>query len=288
MDIDGFESLLRGLEAGTVRVVARDLTEPSPMALEVLSARPYAYLDDAPLEERRTQAVMSRRWMDPEDAADIGRLDPEAIARVRDEAWPDATTPDELHDALMWLGFLTAAEVAAGAGWSELMRQLQSEGRVVDVRVGSEPGPAVERAATTRGRCAGSPWSALPLWRAIHPEWHSSAHIERAVAIRTRMDARRGLHGNRSRPPAGFGSDHRANAGGCGAGADRGHRRGATCARGRRLRDARSVRREPRVNQPACAGAACGNAVVRASPARAHSPLHGQATAGGDRTGAGA
>ena len=102
MDIEGFEQLLRGLEGGTIRVIARDLTEPSPLALEVLSARPYAFLDDAPLEERRTQAVMSRRWLDPESAADIGKLDPDAIQRVRDEAWPDATNADELHDALSW------------------------------------------------------------------------------------------------------------------------------------------------------------------------------------------
>src|SRR6202021_909543 len=60
MDIEGFEQLLRGLESGAIRVIARDLTEPSPLALEVLNARPYAYLDDAPLEERRTQAVMTR------------------------------------------------------------------------------------------------------------------------------------------------------------------------------------------------------------------------------------
>ncbi|MBV9346148.1 MAG: DEAD/DEAH box helicase, partial [Gammaproteobacteria bacterium] len=102
MDVEGFERLLRGLESGQIRVLARDLTEPSPLALEVLSARPYAYLDDAPLEERRTQAVMSRRWFDPQSSADIGQLDAEAVARVREEAWPDATTADELHDALLW------------------------------------------------------------------------------------------------------------------------------------------------------------------------------------------
>ena len=79
--------------SGEIRVVARDLTQPSPLALEVLSARPYAYLDDAPLEERRTQAVMARRWLAPESAAELGRLDPEAIARVRAEAWPDPATP---------------------------------------------------------------------------------------------------------------------------------------------------------------------------------------------------
>ena len=65
MDIEGLEQLLRGLEAGSIRVITRDLTEPSPLATEVLAARPYAYLDDAPLEERRTQAVMARRWLEP-------------------------------------------------------------------------------------------------------------------------------------------------------------------------------------------------------------------------------
>jgi len=133
MDIEGFERLLRALEAGTIRVVARDLTEPSPLALEVLSARPYAYLDDAPLEERRTQAVMSRRWLDPESAADIGRLDPEAIKRVRAQAWPDASTPDELHDALLWLGFLTVEEVGANPAWQALIETLAAELRVLKV-----------------------------------------------------------------------------------------------------------------------------------------------------------
>ena len=77
-----FEALLRRIEGGAIRVVARDLTEPSPLALEILNARPYAFLDDAPLEERRTQAVLSRRWIDAGSAADLGSLDPQAIARV--------------------------------------------------------------------------------------------------------------------------------------------------------------------------------------------------------------
>src|SRR6202020_293397 len=117
MDAEGWLGILRRIENGSLEVVARDLTEPSPLALEVLSARPYAFLDDAPLEERRTQAVMSRRWLAPEDAADIGRLDADAIARVRAEAWPEATNADELHDALVWLGFLSEDE-AAPAEWS--------------------------------------------------------------------------------------------------------------------------------------------------------------------------
>jgi ATP-dependent Lhr-like helicase len=155
MDIDGLERLLRALEAGSVRSLARDLTEPSPLALEVLSARPYAFLDDAPLEERRTQAVMSRRWLDPQSAADIGKLDPEAIARVRAEAWPDATNADELHDALVWLTFLTAAEVGRHNGWPELMRELAGARRVTRMAA-----PGAELWVTAEQ---------LPLFDALYP-----------------------------------------------------------------------------------------------------------------------
>jgi ATP-dependent Lhr-like helicase len=147
MDIEALEELLRSIYAGKRRIVARDLTEPSPLAAEILTARPYAFLDDAPLEERRTQAVVSRRWLDPETAADLGRLDPEAIARVRTEAWPDATDADELHDALMWLGYLTEAEArrglpesapggpgASGSPWSGWLSVLADTRRATRVR----------------------------------------------------------------------------------------------------------------------------------------------------------
>ena len=116
MDIDGLESLVTRLRDGDIRVVSRDLTEPSPLAAEVLDARPYAFLDDAPLEERRTRAVTMRRGLDPASAADIGRLDVDAIDRVCEEAWPDAANPDEVHDALVVLGFATTAEAIAGRG----------------------------------------------------------------------------------------------------------------------------------------------------------------------------
>jgi ATP-dependent Lhr-like helicase len=137
MDIDGLEALLRGLESGATRVVARDLTEPSPLALEVLSARPYAFLDDAPLEERRTQAVLSRRWLDPQAAADIGALDPAAIDRVRAEAWPDAADADELHDALCWLTFMTAEEIGRRADWVGWAASLAAAGRATRLSLGA-------------------------------------------------------------------------------------------------------------------------------------------------------
>ncbi len=133
MDIEGLERLLARIETGDIRVVACDLTQPSPLALEVLSARPYAFLDDAPLEERRTQAVMARRWQDPESASDLGRLDPEAIIRVRGEAWPDPVDAEELHDALLWIGCLTQEEVEAVPAWSGWLAALAGENRATQL-----------------------------------------------------------------------------------------------------------------------------------------------------------
>ncbi|HUO87156.1 MAG TPA: DEAD/DEAH box helicase [Thermoanaerobaculia bacterium] len=128
MDVDRLEALLADLEAGRVRGVARDLTEPSPLALEILTARPWAFLDDAPLEERRTQAVAARRWLDPETAGDLGALDGAAIARVRQEARPEPGDAEELHDALVVSGFLTAGE-GEDAGWSGWSAELAAAGR---------------------------------------------------------------------------------------------------------------------------------------------------------------
>ena len=136
MDFEGFEKMLLALTGEQIQVEARDLTEPSPLALEVLTARPYAYLDDAPLEERRTQAVMSRRWMDPQSASDIGKLDPAAIARVREEAWPDAGSADQLHDALLWLTFMTTAEMDQQPGWPGLCQDLITQRRVTKLNIG--------------------------------------------------------------------------------------------------------------------------------------------------------
>ena len=139
MDIGGLEQLLTNLHDGKIRVVSCDLTEPSPLAQEILNAKPYAFLDDVPLEERRTQAVMSRRWLDPEAAADIGKLDFSAIERVREEAWPQAQTPDELHDAMMVLGFITEPEGIATASWATHLETLITERRATRVHHPSAP-----------------------------------------------------------------------------------------------------------------------------------------------------
>jgi ATP-dependent helicase Lhr and Lhr-like helicase len=135
MDLPGLTRLLQSLETGAIGVVVRDLNQPSPLAHEVLNARPYAFLDDAPLEERRTQAVMSRRWLDPATASDLGRLDPEAITRVKAEAWPAAANADELHDALVWLGFIAEDEAAQEAGWQGWLQELAGQRRAARVGI---------------------------------------------------------------------------------------------------------------------------------------------------------
>ncbi|PYK28483.1 MAG: ATP-dependent DNA helicase, partial [Verrucomicrobia bacterium] len=111
MDIDGLEEVLRRIECGEIRCIARDLPEPSPLAAEILNARPYAFLDNAPLEERRTQAVYTRRASDRNGSDGLGVLDSAAIDKVVKEAWPEATNADELHDALMLIGLMTPEEI---------------------------------------------------------------------------------------------------------------------------------------------------------------------------------
>ena len=106
------EALDLGVPAARARVGrdrgggARPRPGPSPLAMEALSARPYAFLDDAPLEERRTQAVMGRRWLSSEDASELGSLDAKASTRVRSEAWPEAADPNESTECVLWLSFL--------------------------------------------------------------------------------------------------------------------------------------------------------------------------------------
>ncbi|MDD4914527.1 MAG: DEAD/DEAH box helicase [Methylococcales bacterium] len=154
MDLDGLQRLLAGIEQGGIDIVARDLSSPSPLALEILNARPYAFLDDAPAEERRTLAVQQRRFLSPETAADIGRLDSAAIARVRQEAWPEIASPDELHDALAVLGFLTEAEgQASQPGMAQAwLASLQHSGRatVITVSPGQRLWVAAERLQAMR------------------------------------------------------------------------------------------------------------------------------------------
>ncbi len=134
MDSEGWLSLLRRMEAGDVRLLSRDLPAPSPLAMEILNARPYAFLDDAPLEERRTQAVMSRRWSDPASTDDLGALDADAIASVADEAWPHARNSDEVQEALVALACVTRDEALRQDGWPAWLDALAENGRATRLR----------------------------------------------------------------------------------------------------------------------------------------------------------
>ena len=141
MDIDGLEEVLRQIERGEIRCLAYDLPEPSPLASEILNARPYAFLDNAPLEERRTQAVYTRRASERNGSDGLGILDAAAIDKVQKEAFPTVTNADELHDMLMLLGVSTAEEVAAavqpqgnGAG-GHLLKELITAKRATRLEV---------------------------------------------------------------------------------------------------------------------------------------------------------
>nr|WP_227496446.1 DEAD/DEAH box helicase [Massilia litorea] len=134
MDSEGWLALLRRIENGEIALVARDLPAPSPLAAEILNARPYAFLDDAPLEERRTQAVINRRWSDPATTDDMGALDLEAIAGVAEEAWPETRNSDEVQEALVALSLVTQQEALARAGWPQWLEELAEAGRATRVR----------------------------------------------------------------------------------------------------------------------------------------------------------
>jgi ATP-dependent helicase Lhr and Lhr-like helicase len=168
MDIDGLKALLVGLETGQIHVVARDLPQPSPLAAEILTARPYAYLDDAPLEERRTNAVAQRRWLDPESAADMGKLDPAAIKAVREQAWPEVTNADELHDAMHAMGVITDEEGEQNH-WTRWLDELIASNRATRLTARDASG-----GTRTFWVCA----ECLPLITAVYP----GARLEPVIA----------------------------------------------------------------------------------------------------------
>ncbi|TAM59677.1 MAG: DEAD/DEAH box helicase [Rhodanobacter sp.] len=206
MDVDGLRQILRGIETGDIAIVARELTAPSPFAAEVLNAAPYAFLDDAPLEERRTRAVQTRGLSGADSADDLGRLDPAAIAAVRAEAWPQVRDADEMHEALGVLGFVTAGEVAANAGWSGHLQALAGASCATRMTVGAHPvregswsatGPKASRTGCAPTAIVWASAEKLPLWQAVHPaatmQPAIAAPAEYAARAWTRDDALREL-----------------------------------------------------------------------------------------------
>jgi len=126
MDLDGLKQVLRGIGSGAIRCLAVDTPVPSAFSHEILNANPYAYLDDAPLEERRARAVEMRRTLPESVLTEVGALDPEAMAEVRRDAWPEARDADELHDVLQTL---VALPESLASSWSSHFDRLAAEHR---------------------------------------------------------------------------------------------------------------------------------------------------------------
>jgi len=163
MDTPRLHGLLERMERGEIRLHARDTTEPSPFSHETLNAKPYAFLDDAPLEERRTRALSLRRTL-PEHQRDLGALDPDAIARVVLEARPEPRDADELHDALLGLVVAPVRD-----DWAPWLARLGSEGRAATA---GRFAFALENARTVQALYPGAPKVALP------------AHLEASPPLR--------------------------------------------------------------------------------------------------------
>ena len=149
MDIDGLKELVAGIESGRISVIVRDTTEPSVLAHEILNGRPFTYLDDAPLEERRSRAVPLRRGL-PVEPHELGRLDPAAIERVIDQVRPDPRDEHELHDLLM-----NVVALRPEAGWRPWFDALAAARRAVEVHTAAG-------AAVVGSRTAASDRSAVP------------------------------------------------------------------------------------------------------------------------------
>jgi ATP-dependent helicase Lhr and Lhr-like helicase len=150
MDLDGLMKLLRDMDEGRVHCIAVDTPVPSQFSHEILNANPYAYLDDAPLEERRARAVEMRRILPDSVLEEVGKLDPAAIEQVREEAWPDVRDQDELHDVLHTLIAFPLERVNDHASaWRWFFESLQSAGRSLIATVGGRQyWVAAERAKT--------------------------------------------------------------------------------------------------------------------------------------------
>jgi ATP-dependent Lhr-like helicase len=195
MDVDGMVALLRRIETGTVEVVCRDLTAPSPLSESILNAKPYAFLDDGAAEERRTLAVKTRGVYEPESAADLGRLDPAAIEQVRGEMRPAAINADELADALVVHGFLTEAEVRemGGDAWAEELLKQRRVARLIRGSDASRDAPSIATctAPTKEQQILWAAAERLPELRAVLPQ----ARVEGdAPALSAPPDPDQALH----------------------------------------------------------------------------------------------
>ncbi|HWZ50546.1 MAG TPA: hypothetical protein VNW54_03700, partial [Granulicella sp.] len=144
MDLEGFIEVLRGIQSGAIRCLAIDTPVPSVFAHELLNANPYAFLDEAGLEERRARAVNLRGSLPASVLEQPGKLDPAAIATVRRELWPDLRDEHELHDLLhslvvLPLCYLEEEQGAATRHWPHFFQRLSDSGRAHTIDCAGQP-----------------------------------------------------------------------------------------------------------------------------------------------------
>jgi ATP-dependent Lhr-like helicase len=169
MDLPRWLNILQNAKESRIRLIARDTREPSPFCHELLNANPYAFLDGAPLEERRTRAIQTRRSLNIDDFRDLARLDPLAIAQVTEEAWPTARDAEELHDALMGLVVVHEYELRH---WATMLAALVKSGRAAKAHL---PDGTVFCFAAER----------LPIVRSVYPD----AKIAPKIQLPADLDA---------------------------------------------------------------------------------------------------
>ena len=186
MDVEGLTNLITAIEKGSIGCIAIDTREPSPFCHEILNANPYAYLDNAPLEERRTRAVQTRRTLLPEDAGELSRLDAQAVTQVAEQAWPLVRDAEELHDALLTLGVLTAAEVETHR---QQLNQLASQCRAFSLRPQADSElmlwVAAERMGLVDRAYPEAVWqrSSRDLERVQEAQWSRDRNLDQGSAI---------------------------------------------------------------------------------------------------------
>jgi ATP-dependent Lhr-like helicase len=176
MDVTRWIELLANVQSGKVELIPVETREPSPFSHQLINANPYAFLDDAPLEERRTRAVSTRRSLSIDDFRDLARLDPDAIAQVSEDAWPIVRDTEELHDALNTMVVLREEEAAP---WSDWLTELARMGRATVVECGVRSAECgVEQQSKLRiPHSAFRIWIAAERWpliKAVYPEAQAS------------------------------------------------------------------------------------------------------------------
>ncbi len=199
MDVERWLALLGDIKSGRVELVPIETREPSPFSHQLLNANPYAFLDDAPLEERRTRAVNTRRSLAIDEVKDLARLDPLAIAQVAEEAWPIVRDADELHDALMNFVVLPEEE---GCEWGQWLAQLTRAGRAAVVTAGSDrrAEPELQKEADLAVRSPAAPagrtfWIAAERWplvQAVYKDAMVQPELELPATIRRDWEATTG------------------------------------------------------------------------------------------------